>query len=715
MDCASCALNNERTLTALLEVERCSVNFATQKATVWLAPGTEPRAALETMREAVARVGYEVIGATGPGLSTRADTAGGSPDAEEDLRAETRRRRQQEAQDWLRRAMIGGALSLPILILEMLPGMPHMHPLVQVVSFLAATVVMAVLGRRYLTGALASLRTGRSNMDVLVLMGSAAAYLFSTGVMVLGWTGRTVAGGMVHFHEAMLILTIIALGKYLEARARGKAGEALEGLAELGARRARVLRGGREVEIDVRQVRVGDLVIVRPGEKIPTDGVIEEGQSAINESMLTGESIPVERKVGDEVVGATINHNEWLKIRATRVGESTALARIIRLVERAQAGQTRIQKLVDRISAVFVPAVGAIALITLLGWGLFAGSWAQGFISAFTVLIIACPCAMGLATPTAILVGTGVGARNGILLREPGALERARGLRAVVLDKTGTITEGRPEVTDVESTRNGTVLGLNGDEDVLRVAATIERRSEHPLARAIVREAERRSLALDEPEDFMAVTGAGVRATLGGRRWIVGSVAFLIGESVPIDPETGSLLASLENAGKTVIGLAGEHEGTWRLAGVLGLADRVKPTSRLAIQQLQREQGLEVWMITGDNPVTARAVAQQVGIAPTRVMAGVLPDRKAAKKIEELPATARDRRGRWSATASTTPRRWRRRPSASRSGRGRKSRSRPGRSHWSATTCAECHVPWRSRARWCARSGRTSSGRSSTT
>jgi Cu+-exporting ATPase len=634
MDCAGCARNNERALGAVDGVAGCAVNFATQQARVTLAPGRDPHAMVETLRNAIAAAGYELIAASGPALA-----APDRPhdDSEEQLREATARHRRAESRAWFTRCAWGFGLSLPILFVEWGPDALHHLPGAHFLSFLFASAVMAVVGRAYFAGALAALRAGRSNMDVLVLMGASAAYVFSTAVMLAGWFGRTLAGGMVHFHEATLILSIISLGKYLEVHARGKAGEALEGLARLAARKARVVRGGREIDIEIRDVQVGDLVVVRPGERIPVDGTIVEGRSAVDESMLTGEPIPAERGPGDEVVGATINRNGWIKIRATHVGGATALAQIIRLVDRAQSDQTRIQRLVDRISAVFVPVVAVIALATLLGWGLLGGVWVDGFIRAFTVLIIACPCAMGLATPTAILVGTGLGARNGILIREPAALERARRLRTVVLDKTGTITHGRPDVTDIEETPAGRAFGLDDDAAVLRLAAAIESRSEHPLARAIVRAAEERNLtARAIPEDFEAVTGAGVRATIEGRRWLTGSIDFLEEQGIKLDPSSGSLVGALENDGKTVVGIAAyeNDDNPPVLAGVLALADEIKQSSRVAVQRMVKQQGLEVWMITGDNPVTARAVAGKVGIPAERVLAGVRPEDKAAKVAE---------------------------------------------------------------------------------
>jgi Cu+-exporting ATPase len=507
--------------------------------------------------------------------------------------------------------------------------------------FALAAAVMIRLGGAFYRGAWITLRHGRANMDVLVAMGATAAFVYSTLILFFGGPGQMLAGEHFHFHEAALILTIIALGKYLEARARGQAGMAIEGLFELSAKRATILRDGVETEIDIRQVRVGDVMVVRPGEKIPSDGVVVEGDSAVDESLLTGESMPVEKRPGDEATGATINHGGWLKIRATRVGESTALGQIIRLVESAQAGKTRIQRLVDAISAVFVPLVGAIALLTLLGWGLGAGDWTGGLLRAITVMIVACPCAMGLATPTAILVGTGLGARHGILIKEPAALEQARHLRVVVLDKTGTITQGRPMVTDVVALGEFAAGGDGRDveEDILHLTAQVEFYSEHPLAAAIVEAARARGIEVAPPEQFRAIAGAGVRAEIAGRVWLAGSPRLMREQGLDLNGGAGQRIEAIEREGKTVILLA--RMGTApALAGLIALADAVKPGSREAIARLTRRNGMEVWMITGDNAATARAVAAQVGIAPARVMAEVKPGGK-ADKIRELKAGGR--------------------------------------------------------------------------
>ena len=647
MDCASCASHVERSVNALPGVESCSVNFATDQAHVRLAPESNPQLMIEPIQRAVKSAGYEVL-LPDPNTTDAAE-AGAPPRL---TREDTARRRATEALYWLRRSIEGFILAAPLIAIEW--GFHHSlaHNLVLgVLAFLLATGVMIRVGGAFARGAWRSLAHGRANMDALVIVGAGTAYFYSTVVLALAAMGRVFAGGQTHYHESVLILSVIALGKWLEARARGQAGKALEGLFELGARQARVLREGVEEEVDIAQVKVGDLLIVRPGEKIPTDGVVLEGASAVDESLLTGESIPVDKAPGDKVIGATVNHNGWLKVRATQVGESTALAQIIRLVENAQAGKTgnseirrpRRRRFRPRRHHHLLADPGRLSL---------AGHWSEGIIHAVSVLIIACPCALGLATPTAILVGTGQGARHGILIKDPLALERARKLDVVVLDKTGTITEGRPRVTDVAAL-NGhageagetSALRRESEDEILRIAAAAEHYSEHPLAEAIVRAAAERNLKIEEPQQFVAVAGAGVLATIDGRPWLVGSAALLREQGLTLTDEAARRLEQLENEGKTVICVAEGGERS-RMAGLIALADMVKPGSRAAIDRLQRREGLEVWMITGDNPVTARAVAAMVGLPPARVMAGVKPEEKAAKIAELRRGGARGGDGR---------------------------------------------------------------------
>jgi Cu+-exporting ATPase len=415
-----------------------------------------------------------------------------------------------------------------------------------------------------------------------------------------------------------MIITLIILGKYLEAKAKGQTSEAIKRLMGLRARTARVIRDGQELDVPVEEVQVGDVVIVRPGEKIPVDGVVVEGRSAVDESMITGESLPVSKDVGDEVIGATVNKTGSFKFQATKVGKDTALAQIIRLVQEAQGSKAPVQRLADRVAGVFVPAVVTVALLTFLAWFFVADAGLEkALITMVAVLVIACPCALGLATPTAVMVGTGKGAERGILIKSGESLERAGSLDTVVLDKTGTITEGQPKVTDIVT--NGDL----GEDEVLRLAASAERVSEHPLGEAIVEAAEERNLHLEEPREFEAVAGQGIKATLNGRKVLVGNLRLMEGNQVALGRAEADV-ERLQAEGKTTVMLALDS----RAKGVIAVADTAKEGSKEAVSRL-KAMGLEVVMITGDNQRTAQAIAHQMGI--DRVLAEVLPEDKAAQ------------------------------------------------------------------------------------
>jgi Cu+-exporting ATPase len=489
------------------------------------------------------------------------------------------------------------------------------------VMFALATPVQFYVGRQYYIGAYKSLRNGSANMDVLVAMGSSAAYLYSIPI-VLG-----LLPGHVYFETAAVIITLIKLGKYLEAKAKGRTSEAIKKLINLRATTAHVIRDGKEIEIPTDEVTIGDYVLVRPGEKVPVDGVVIEGRSTIDESMLTGESMPVDKKPGDIVIGATLNKVGLIRFEATKVGKETALAQIIKLVEEAQGSKAPIQKLVDKISSVFVPAVIGIAVVTFLVWFIAVPPVVDAEISQFTralikmiaVLVIACPCAMGLATPTAVMVGTGLGAEQGILFKSSEALERAGNLNVVVLDKTGTITRGQPAVTDIM------VINFpDGEEELLRLAASVEKGSEHPLGEAILTEANQRGLNLSDPLGFQAHVGSGVVAEVDGKQIAVGNLRMANELNWKID-ELHAKIEKLQDEAKTVMLVA--IDGS--VHGCIAVADMLKTGSKEAIDAL-KAMNLKTVMITGDNQQTANAVAEQVNM--DQVIAEVLP----ADKIEKV-------------------------------------------------------------------------------
>jgi len=614
MTCASCVAKVERALAAVPGVVAARVNFATERAAVQTQPGTEPRALEALLNAAVRRAGYKAIAVRDEEGSTEA----------------ARDRRKAEANGWRWRWILGLALSAPVVAIEM--GAHWFgHALhfagADVLAFGLTTAVVVLLGGRFFFNAFRGLRHGQFTMDSLVSLGVGAAYGYSAIVRIAGWLGTRLGDGHVYFESAAVILTLVALGKWLEAGARLRAGDSIRALMKLSAKTARVLRDGREVELPQSDVVIGDVIVVRPGERIPTDGVVLDGASSVDESMISGESLPVDKKPGDSVLGATVNANGLLKVRAIRVGSETALARIIEMVERAQESKADIQQLADRVSNVFVPAVMAIALATLVGWGVFGGSWLAGLTSAVAVLIVACPCALGLATPTALMVGTGRGAKMGVLIRDASAIERAQEIDVVLLDKTGTVTEGKPTVTDVI-----VALADLDESGFLRLAAAVEHGSEHPLAKAVVQRAEAAGIAVPNASQFRNHVGRGVEALVDGLRLLAGSPAFIESQGIEFAPELRERLGELESQARTVIALA--DAGARRLLGLVAIADPIKPTSAHAIAELTTTERTAVWMLTGDNERTARAIARAVGIAPDRVMAGVRPEGKAAKVLE---------------------------------------------------------------------------------
>ncbi|MFO7262954.1 MAG: heavy metal translocating P-type ATPase [Bacillota bacterium] len=589
MTCAACANRVERALKKVDGVVAVYVNLANEKATVQYVPGQVDE---RQFIAAVEKAGY------GAQVMRPADEA-----------ARRAARRRQELREWAA-FWVGAVLSLPFLVQMVgdFAGWPWMMP--PWWQFALATVVQFTIGWRFLRGAYAALRAGSANMDVLVAMGTLAAYGYSTALLFSGHTHG------FYFEASVLIITLILLGKRLEARAKGRTSEALNKLMQMQVKTAHVLRDGQVVDVPVDEVRAGDLLLVKAGEKIPVDGIVVEGRTMVDESMLTGESMPVTKQPGDVVVGATLNKHGSVTIRATRVGQDTVLAQIIRMVEEAQGSKAPIQDLADRIAGIFVPIVISLALVTFVVTWWFLGL-TPAIIHAVAVLVIACPCALGLATPTAIMVGTGKGAQYGVLIKSAAHLQALHEVDAVILDKTGTITKGQPTLTDVVA------VGNVGRRQLLQWVASAEQPSEHPLARAIVEGALREGLVVQPAADFEAVPGKGIRATVGRETIYVGNMAWIEAQAVSLDAHRPAIEA-LVAQGKTVV-LAARRG---RLLGWLAVADTVKETSAQAVAEL-KHMGIEVYMLTGDNRRTAEAIAAQVGIESERVLAEVLPDEKA--------------------------------------------------------------------------------------
>jgi len=591
MSCAACARSIENQLAATAGVTSAHVNFATSTATVEFDPA---RTAVRNLVDAIEELGYGVP----------QPLAG--EDAGEDVEEQARER---EYAALKRRLWLAAAFTAPVVVLGMWPGLMHLAA-TSWIQLALTTPVVFYAGAPFYQGAWTALRHRSANMNTLIALGTGAAFLDSLVVTVRG-------GHEVYYEAAAAIITLILFGRVLEARARGKASEAIRHLRELQPKTARVVRDGAEHDVPIEQVRVDDMVVVRPGEKIPVDGVVREGDSAVDESMLTGESMPVDKKTGDAVYGGTINRSGSLRFEALQVGRATALQQMIELVRQAQGSRAPVARLADVVSGYFTVGVLAIATATFLVWLAF-----QPFPFALerfvAVLIIACPCALGLATPTAIMVGTGRGAERGILIKGGAALEAAYRIDTVILDKTGTITHGQPRVTDVMP------LHEYAASEVLRMAASAERYSEHPVGRAIVEHAQALAIALEDPAGFRAVAGHGVAARVDGRNITVGS------SSGPLElPEIERLAAE----GKTAVAVSVDGQPV----GAIGIADTVKPEAAAAVRRLA-EMGLEVWMITGDNRRTAENVARQVGIE--RVLAEVLPDAKVAE-VRKLQAAGK--------------------------------------------------------------------------
>jgi Cu+-exporting ATPase len=627
----------EKALGRLDGVLSAGVSYAAEKATVKYIPTLVSQ---NDLRRAISAAGFEAV-----------VLEGSAEDAE-------RLARENEITHQKHLLIIGLLFTVPLFVLAMardfglltpffggVPGMLHVManghtqmaaPWFNWLLLALGTPVQFYVGWQYYVGAYKALRNGSANMDVLIAMGTTVAYVYSLAVLIALTLGTNAIGDHVYFETAAVIIVLIVLGKFLEARAKGQTSEAIKKLMGLRAKTARVVRDGVEADVLVDDVRVGDVVIVRPGEKVPVDGVVIEGKSTVDESMLTGESMPVEKAPGAPIIGATINKQGLLKFEATKVGKETALAQIIKLVEEAQGSKAPIQKLADQVSSVFVPVVILIALLTFLGWLFIGGSgftWA--LINMVAVLVIACPCALGLATPTAIMVGTGKGAERGLLFKSSEALERAGKVRTIVLDKTGTITKGRPTVTDI-------VLNGQGfaESEVLRLVASAEKGSEHPLAEAIVAAATEQGLALGQLAGFQAVPGQGITAQVDGRDVLVGNVRLMEARGLALNGLEKEV-ARLQGEAKTAMIAAVNGE----VAGIIAVADTLKEGSVEAIAELHK-MGLEVIMLTGDNQKTAEAIGRAAGV--DRVIAEVLPGDKAAvvKQLQDKVGDDGQRPGR---------------------------------------------------------------------
>jgi len=609
MTCASCVNKVQKALNSIKGVVQADVNFATERASVEYIPD---EVSIRDLKKVVEEAGYHVLEVK-----------------QEDIVEKERLAREAELYKLKRKFIVGAILLAPILLL--MYGAPLLGRWIDLaretnffLQFLLATPVQFWSGWQFYVGFWKATKHKTSDMNTLIAVGTSAAYLYS--LIVTFAPHRIMVKGLmmdVYFDTSAAIIVLILLGRFLEARAKGKTSEAIKRLIGLQPKTARVIRDGKELDIPVEEVAVGETIVVRPGEKIPVDGIIREGHSSVDESMVTGESLPVEKKIGDTVIGATINKTGTFKFETRKVGKDTVLAQIVRLVQEAQGSKPPIARMVDVIASYFVPVVISIAIVTFIVWYFFGPHPAltYAFLNFVAVLIIACPCALGLATPTSVMVGTGKGAENGILIRGAEALETAHQLNTIVLDKTGTLTKGEPSVTDIVES------GRFGKREILTLAASAEKGSEHPLGEAIVKEAREKNLTLLDPKEFQAVAGQGIEATVDSKRVLLGNLGLMEDKKVSLN---GLLIKAeeLANEGKTSMFLAVEGE----VAGIIAVADTLKENSTRAVQALRR-MGLEVVMLTGDNERTAKAIANQVGV--DRVLAGVLPGRK-AEEIRRL-------------------------------------------------------------------------------
>ncbi|MBE9163408.1 heavy metal translocating P-type ATPase [Tychonema sp. LEGE 06208] len=609
MSCASCASSIEQAIQSVPGVIECHVNFGMEQASIQY---DSQQTSVATIQEAVDAAGYEALPL--PEMAAEED------DSE-------RKHRQAESQNLQRKLWTAGLISI-LLFVGGIPAMTGLH-----LSFIPAWLhnfwlqlvltspVQFWCGKSFYVGAWKSLKRRVATMDTLIALGTSAAYFYS--VFVTFFPGFFTAQDLtpsVYYEVAASVVALILLGKTLESRAKGETSEAIRKLMGLQAKTARIVRNGQELEVPIAQVEIGDIVQVRPGEQIPVDGEVIEGASTVDEAMVTGESLAVKKQLGDEVIGSTINKTGSFKFRTTKIGKDTFLAQIVKMVQDAQGSKAPIQKLADEVTGWFVPAVIAVSLATFVVWFNATGNLTLATITMVEVLIIACPCALGLATPTAVMVGTGKGARNGILIKGAESLELAHKIQVIVLDKTGTITEGKPTVTDfvtIKGTENSNELKL------LQLAASVERNSEHPVGEAVVRYAQSQEVDLTDVKDFEAIAGSGVRGVVGGKPIALGTLRWM--QELGCDTEYLELRAkALEGDSKTVVWMSVDG----KIEAIMGIADALKPSSAQAVKALQK-LGLEVAMLTGDNRSTAESIARSVGI--TRVFAEVRPDQKAAK------------------------------------------------------------------------------------
>jgi Cu+-exporting ATPase len=608
MHCASCALNIENNLKKTKGVRKANVNFATEKATVEY---DEKAADEKKFSKIISDLGYQVIEQQG---------------SAEELVDKEKIAREHEIRKIKNLFLLSLILSIPIFIIAMpLEWLGVAVPYKNIILLVLATPVQFIAGYRFYRGAWHALKAMTANMDVLIAIGTSAAYFYSLFVALF----PEVLGMHVYFETSAIIITFILLGKWLEALTKGRTSDAIKKLMGLQPKVAIVVRNGKEVEILIQEVIVGDVVLVKPGQRIPVDGIVADGLSSVDESMITGESIPVEKKKGDNVMGGTINKHGSFRFKATKIGKDTVLSQIIKLVQDAQGSKAPIQRLADKVSSIFVPTVVAIAIIAFIIWYVLIGQSFVFSLSIFiAVLIIACPCALGLATPTAIIVGTGKGAENGILIKSAEALENAHKIDTVVFDKTGTLTKGKPVVTDLVSLSN------LGENEILRYAAIAEKKSEHPLAEAIIGKAKEMMITVADAKLFKAIPGYGIITRSEGKTILLGNRSLMRKYRIKTEQLEKSM-SKLENEGKTVMILALNN----KIIGLIGVADTIKEFSKEAVKKLH-DMGKQVIMITGDNKRTADAIAKQLGIGINDVLSEVLPGGK-EKEIEKLQKKGR--------------------------------------------------------------------------